>query len=48
MDTQKLNILYDSLVKVQLVELVLKSYGMDLKSIKEVKEQIESKLKEPS
>ena len=48
MNSQKLNILYDVLVKVQLVELVMKSEGMDLKDIQKVKEQLENKIKEPS
>lgn len=48
MDTNKLNILYDSLGKVELVEMVLKSLGMDLKAIQEVKEQISNEIKEPS
>lgn len=48
MKNQELNILYDSLTKVQLVELVMKSEGMDLKDIKKVKKAIEDKLKELS
>lgn len=48
MDTNKLNMLYDTLGKVELVEMVLKSLGMDLKAIQEVKEQISNKIKDPS
>lgn len=43
-----INILYDALGKVELVEMVLKAEGMDLKAIQEVKEQISNKIKEPS
>lgn len=48
MDTNKLNILYDSLGKLELVEMVLKSLGMDLTDIQKVKEQISNEIKEPS
>lgn len=48
MTSQKLNILYDALGKVELVEMVLKAQGMDLTDIQKVKEQISNKLKEPS
>ena len=48
MKDQQLNILYDALTKVQLVELVMKSEGMDLTEIQKVKEQISNKIKEPS
>lgn len=40
------NILYDALNKVTLVEMVMKSEGMDLKDIQKVKKQISNKLKE--
>lgn len=43
-----INILYDALGKLELVEVVLKSEGMDLEDIKKVKEQISNKLKESS
>ena len=46
MSSEKVNILYDALGKVELVEMVLKSEGMDLESIKKVKEEISNKLKE--
>lgn len=43
-----INILYDALGKLELVEMILKSEGMDLEYIKKVKEQISNKLKESS
>lgn len=46
MKTEQVNILYDTLGKVELVEMVLKAQGMDLEDIKKVKEQISNKLKE--
>lgn len=45
MNTQQINILYDALGKVELVEMVMKSQGMDLKDIQKVKEDISNKLK---
>ncbi len=45
---EQLNILYDALGKVELVEMVLKAQGMDLTDIQKVKEQISNKIKEPS
>ena len=45
MDTQKVNILYDALGKVELVEMVMKSQGMDLEDIKKVKESISEQIK---
>ena len=45
MTNQQLNTLYDALGKVELVEMVLKAEGMDLKAIQEVKEQISDKIK---
>lgn len=41
----QLNMLYDAFGKVQLVEMVMKDLGMDLKDIQKVKEQIDTKLK---
>lgn len=46
MTTEQLNILYDALGKVELVEMVMKAQGMDLEDIQKVKEQISNKLKE--
>lgn len=40
------NVLYDALVKVQLVELVLKAEGMDLEDIQKVKADLQEKVKE--
>lgn len=40
------NVLYDALVKVQLVELVLKAEGMDTEDIQKVKGALEKKVKE--
>ena len=48
MKSDQLNILYDSLGKVELVEMVMKAQGMDLKDIQKVKEAISNKIKEPS
>lgn len=48
MSKEQLNILYDALGKVELVEMVLKSLGMNLTDIQKVKEQISDKIKEPS
>lgn len=48
MSTEQLNILYDALGKVELVEMVLKAQGMDLEDIQKVKEAISNKLKESS
>lgn len=49
MNTQEqINILYDALGKVELVEMVMKSLGMDLEDIIKVKESISNKIKEPS
>lgn len=48
MTTEQLNILYDALGKVELVEMVLKAQGMDLEDIRKVKEAISNKLKESS
>lgn len=45
MDTNKLNILYDTLGKVELVEMVMKAQGMNLEDIQKVKEQISDKIK---
>ena len=46
MRDEKLNILYDSLGKVELVEMVLKSYGMETKDIEKVKIALSDKIKE--
>ena len=43
-----INVLYDALGKVELVEMVLKSEGMDLKDIQKVKEALSDKIKESS
>lgn len=40
------NVLYDALVKVQLVELVLKAEGMSLEDIQKVKAKLQEKVKE--
>lgn len=48
MSTEQVNILYDVLGKVELVEMVMKAQGMDLEDIKKVKEAISNKIKEPS
>ena len=45
MNTQKVNILYDALGKVKLVEMVMKAQGMDLEDIKKVKESISEQIK---
>ena len=45
MDTNKLNMLYDCLSKVELIEMVLKHEELDLKYIVKVKEQIKEQLK---
>lgn len=45
MDTNKLNMLYDCLSKVELIEMVLKQEDSDLKYIEKVKEQIKDQLK---
>ena len=46
MNNQKVNILYDALGKVELVEMVLKSEGMSLEEIQKVKAAISDKIKE--
>lgn len=46
MNNQKVNILYDALGKVELVEMVLKSEGMSLEEIQKVKVAISDKIKE--
>lgn len=45
MTQDKVNMLYDALGKVELVEMVLKSEGMDLKDIQKVKEALSDKIK---
>ena len=45
MTTQQLNILYDALGKVELVEMVLKAQGMDLTEIQKVKAAIDEQIK---
>ena len=45
---EQLNILYDALGKVELVEMVLKAQGMDTSNIEKVKKEISDKLKGPS
>lgn len=42
---EQLNILYDALGKVELVEMVMKAEGMDLEAIKKVKEDLSDKIK---
>lgn len=46
MNTNELNILYDAYSKVELVEMVMKSAGMDLKDIEKVKIALSDKIKE--
>lgn len=42
----QLNMLYDAFGKVQLVEMVMKDLGMDLKDIKKVKEALDKEIRE--
>ena len=44
-DQTKINILYDALGKVELVEMVMKSQGMNLEDIKKVKEALSEQIK---
>lgn len=45
---EQINILYDALGKIELVEMVMKSCGMDLNDIQKVKQSISDKIKEPN
>ena len=44
----QLNMLYDALGKVNLVEMVMKATRMDLEDIQKVKKALSDKIKEPS
>ncbi len=45
LNQNQLNMLYDALGKVELVEMVMKAQGMDLEAIKKVKEELSDKIK---
>lgn len=45
LNQNKLNMLYDALGKVELVEMVMKAEGMSLDDIQKVKEALSDKIK---